>query len=58
MVAWFYGGLFSDVWEILGLGIFRTLCSGNRLNRDTLFYKKSTLCQYTMFFENVIWDLV
>ena len=28
----FYGGLLSDFWEILGLGLYRALCSGNRLN--------------------------
>ena len=27
-------GLFSDFWEILGLGLYGTLCSGNRLNKD------------------------
>ena len=27
-----YGQLFSDFWEILGLGLYGTLCLGNRLN--------------------------
>ena len=32
MVAWFYGGFYSDFREILRLGFFGTLFSGNRLN--------------------------
>ena len=52
-----YGGLLSDFWEILGLGLYGTLCSGNRLN---IFGPLSQIlkvisAQFATFFMCSVW---